>query len=111
MMNIGKLDKKISLQKCTPSYNETGQQIENWDEVKEVWAAHNPISDGEKWGSGEVKAFVTDRFIVRFCAALALIDATWRVNYDNRVYDIAGVKPIGRKAGFELTATARAERG
>lgn len=108
-MQAGKMDRRIKLRKCTRALDAAGQQIENWTDFALVWAKVTPISDGEKFGAGEVKAYATHRFQIRYASQIADIDPTWRIELDNKIYDISGCKEIGRREGWELTATARGE--
>lgn len=108
-MFAGKLDRRIKLQKNVLALDDYGNQIDNWSEYINVWANVKPISDGERFGGGEVKAYATHRFQIRWHLMIADLSAVWRLEYDGRQYDISGVKELGRREGFEITATARAD--
>ena len=108
-MFAGRLDRRIKLQSSVRALDGVGQQVENWSDYITCWASVKPISDGERFGGGEIKAYATHRFQIRWHTMISGLDATWRVQYDGREYEISGVKELGRREGFEITATARAD--
>lgn len=73
------------------------------------WASAKPVSDGERMNNGQPLATQMYRFQILWDTAMADMDPTWRVTHDGRVYDVTGVKEIGRREGIEITATARAD--
>lgn len=105
-MEAGKLDRRITIERFTATTDEVGGETQAWTGVAEVWAAVEPISDGERWRAAEVAASVTTRFRIRWGQGVTVED---RIGYDGRTYDIVGVKEIGRREGQEITAAARAE--
>lgn len=106
-MRAEKMDRRIAIQRATAVRNEFGEDILTWATLAEVWAAVEPVSDGERWRAAEVAAHVTTRFRIRWGWDVTVQD---RVLYDGREYDIVGVKEIGRREGQELTASARGEQ-
>lgn len=110
MAGSGKYDRRIVLQRATTAEDAAGQPIETFSLLKEVWAKHRAISDGERLQGGGVMSSVNARFLIRWSEAIRDLDTRDRVIYDGRTYDIAGVKEIGRKKEFEITAAARTER-
>lgn len=75
-----------------------------------VWASKSDISDGERWRAGAVAANITTRFSVRYSGFAATITPVDRLTCEGREYDISGVKEIGRREGFEITAAARSDQ-
>ena len=69
-----------------------------------VLAGKTPVSDGERFRSGEVASTMTDRFVVRYSALTASITGSDRLTCDGVTYGISGKKEIGRRVGFEITA-------
>jgi SPP1 family predicted phage head-tail adaptor len=74
-----------------------------------VWGSFSPISDGERWRAGEVAAHITGRFVVRYSEFSAGLTPADRLLCDGREYDISGIKEVGRREAFEITAAARAD--
>jgi head-tail adaptor len=73
-------------------------------------AEFQPQSDAEKQRSDELQATQAAWFRVRYDSQTATIDARDTLEFEGRVWQITGVKPLpGRREGFEITAVARAE--
>lgn len=105
-MEAGKLDRRISIERALVTIDAAGGEERDWYTHATVWAEVLPVSDGERWRAQEVAASVTTRFRIRWGAGVEVTD---RIAYDGRVYEIVGVKEIGRREGQEITAAARAE--
>jgi len=69
-----------------------------------VWASKTPVSDAEKFRADSVMRDMTDRFVVRYSSLTAGLQTSDRLVCDGVTYGIAGVKEIGRREGFEITA-------
>lgn len=110
MPESGKLDRRIVIQRATLVRNAFGEQIETWGTLKEVWAGVRPVSDGERMRAREVAAEITTRFVVRYSAQLSDLSPKDRVLYQGRVFDIIGLKELGRREGWEISANARADQ-
>lgn len=67
------------------------------------------ISDGEKAVAGTIYAEVSARFVVRSSAFSRDITAKDRLVEGGRVFEIIGIKEIGRLDRLEITAIARAD--
>lgn len=89
--------------------NAFGEQLEQWTPIDTVWAHVAPVSDGERWRAGETLASKLLRFTIRYSAAASAMDPRDQFTYDGRVYDIQGIKELGRREFLEITAAARAE--
>jgi SPP1 family predicted phage head-tail adaptor len=106
----GSLDRRITIQRVTTAPNEFNEPIETWRDLVTVFASKQDISDAERWSAGAIGAEITTRFQIRYSSQLAALDNRDRVIFDGRVFDIAGVKEIGRRKGLEITAAAKSER-
>jgi SPP1 family predicted phage head-tail adaptor len=105
-MEAGRLDRRISIDRALVTTDGAGGEVHDWYTHKSVWAEVLPISDGERWKAAEVAASVTTRFRIRWGADVLVTD---RITHEGDVYEIVGVKEIGRREGQEITASARAE--
>lgn len=84
--------------------------VETWaDYGSPVWAAKIEISDGERWRAGAVDASVTTRFRIRWSSFSAELTPKDRLSCEGRVFNITGIKELGRRDGLEITAAARAD--
>lgn len=110
MIDGVKLDRKISLLRASRVQDSgTGEEIETWSILANVWAGKKDVSDGERMRASEVSAEISTRFVIRWDSAWADINAKDRIQYETRVFDIFSVKEIGRRQGLEITGTARAD--
>jgi SPP1 family predicted phage head-tail adaptor len=108
-MKAGKLDRRITFMRASMARNSFNEEVASWTPLATVWAAADPVSDGERLRAGETLASIKYRFTVRHSTVTATVDPRDRITYDGRTFDVNGVKPIGRREGYEITATARAE--
>ena len=107
----GARDRLITLQQKTYTLDGFGGEIVTWVTIGQRWASSLPVNDSEAFRNSEATATITHRFQILWDATAALVDPTYRLLFDNRTYDIAAVKEIGRRDGIEISATARAENG
>ncbi|MGR3452882.1 phage head closure protein [Pseudooceanicola sp.] len=106
----GKLDRRITLERGTVSDDGFNDAIgEPWSVLAEVWAQSMPLSDGERWRAGSIGATATHRFRIRYSSQVADLNPKDRLVFEGRVYDISGVKELGRRTGLEVTASARVD--
>lgn len=108
-MKAGHLDSRITILRASMARNSFNEEVASWTPLAEVWAGAVPVSDGERLRAGETLASIKYRFTVRHSTMIATVDARDRITYDGRTFDVNGVKPLGRREGYEITATARAE--
>ena len=109
-MDAGRLDRKIALRRVSYATVEgMTEPVETWATFATVWANVMPVSDGERLRSGETLAQMQSRFTIRYSSVVASLDPRDRLQYNGRDYDINGLKELGRREFFEITATARAE--
>lgn len=108
-MEPGKLDRRILLQRYGISYNADNEPIEGFTDLATVWASVQYASDGEKARAGAVAATVSVRFQIRWSTAVSTVNPKDRVAYDGKVFDIVGVKELGRREGLEISAAAPAD--
>lgn len=109
MMKVGKLNRRISLQRYTIVTNRLNEQEQIWNVFAEVWASKQDISDSERIASQQIQATITTRFQIRYNALVSSLNAKDRVVFEGRIYDISAVKEIGRKEGIEISAVARTD--
>lgn len=108
-MLIGKLDRRITLKQQSNSLDEFGQKLDQWSDIVTIWANITPDKGGEKALSGEIRASDVNKFKIRYSSVIASISPTWRISYQGKEYEISQINEIGRKEGFEIIASARAE--
>lgn len=106
MMEAGKLDREIVVERLITTLDEFGGEVTTWSPLATVPAEVNPISDGERFRAGQIGAQVTHRFRIRWGIGVKPTD---RVLYDGLVFELHGVKEVGRREGQELTGQAEAD--
>ena len=109
-MDAGTFDQRIVIQRGAVTTNAFNEPISTFSTLITVWAMATPISDAERARANEIFALASYRFQIRFSAAVADLDVRDRVVWDNRTWDIVGVKAVGRNDRLEITGAARAER-
>ncbi|GGH24448.1 phage head-tail adaptor, putative, SPP1 family [Cribrihabitans marinus] len=106
-MAAGKLDRRITLQRATVTDDGFSSDGEiSWSDIATVWASATPVRDAEKIAAGQVLATIMYRFEIRFSSTVADLGPADRVIFDGKDFNILGVKPLGRREGFEITAAA-----
>jgi SPP1 family predicted phage head-tail adaptor len=109
MLNAGKLDRRITLERYGISYNSDNEPIEGYTAIATVWASWRRASAREQLAAAEIQATVTDVFIVRWSTTTATATPMDRLLYNGRTYNIAEATEIGRREGMMLRGSARAE--
>lgn len=105
-MRAGRLDRRVQFLRSVAV--DDGYQLRPGEFVShggQVWAAFKPVSDGERFRAGSIGADVTARFTVRHSSFTAGITTADRLVCEGRTYAIGGIKEIGRREGFEITAS------
>jgi SPP1 family predicted phage head-tail adaptor len=85
----GSLRHRVTLQQPVQSRNETtGEAIDVWVAVDEVWAAVEPLSAREFIQSAALQAEVVARITIRYRSDLL---PTWRIVHGDKTYSIEGI--------------------
>jgi head-tail adaptor len=105
---------RIEVQRQVTEKNALNEDVASWGIVASRLAERLDVSDGERVRAAEVGAVITSRFRVLRDATLRTVTPRDRIVIrdaiaGDRIYDIVGIKEVGR-AGFEITAAARADR-
>jgi SPP1 family predicted phage head-tail adaptor len=103
-MNLGKMDRRITLEQNTATQDTTGEMVPVWSEVGTRWARVEYKQGGESFQANEQVAVQRIDFTIRHERGLS---ARLRVRYEDQVYDIDAVAEIGRRHGLKLSAYTR----
>ena len=103
-MNIGRLDKRIEIQKRSVSTDEWNHSVITYATEQTVWAPVN-FRAGRETQTAEQRVNV-DRvfFTIRQYSGINVMD---RVKYAGNYYDIESIETIGRGRGHRLITTKR----
>ncbi len=90
-MDIGQLNKRITIQKFTTTENDMGDSISEWADYKTLWASVSNLHGREFWQAQQVSSENTVKFTIRYCKD---IDTTMRISFNGKVYDIKFIDNI-----------------
>lgn len=99
-MRIGRLDRRITIQRRELATDSFGADVGAWVDVVTTWAGYEPISGAEQFAADQRYAAQLVRFTIRHRAG---IEARMRVVYDGQVWDIQDVAERGRRSALLLT--------
>lgn len=109
MLPAGKRDRRLKLQRAHTQKNSLNEDVHTWVTLATVWAEKLDVSDGERVQAAEVGANLTTRFRILYSSTVADLNPRDRCVLGTLVFDIVGVKELGRREGLEITANARTD--
>ncbi len=83
--DIGELNKRIEIQKNTPTLNAGGHRVDSWATVKKVWAKMRDVSGREFFSAAATQSENVTTFTIRCTEGL---DSGMRIKYKDRLFDI-----------------------
>lgn len=95
-MDIGRLDKRITIQRRSNTLDAYGQQVNQWTDIATVWANVKPIGGREKLRSMVVESLLSHTVMVRYSALLmppTLADG-WRIVYGTRIFNVTAAMDL-----------------
>lgn len=110
-LRASKLDRQITIQRATiakDSFN--NDVVTGWNNLITVRAAKQDVRDGERISAMQVGADISTRFQVRWNSVIATVNPKDQLIFEGRVYEIVGVKELGRRVGREISAVTRIDR-
>lgn len=106
MIGAGQLDRRVTLVSVSATNAGTGY-TETTTTLGKVWASRRDVSDAEKATAGTVEGTVRARFIVRSSSLTRGLKPKDRLTEGGKVFQIIGIKEVGRRDVLEITAEAR----
>ncbi len=104
-MRAGKLRHRVTIQsKQHVQDPDTGEMLNDWQDVATTWASIEPLSVRDFIASGAEQSKVSTRIVMRYRD----IDSTMRVVYRGKIYNIEGILPDA-KSGREYVTLAVSE--
>jgi len=107
-MDIGKLDKRITLQSRSTTTDIYGQPLNLWSDVATLWANIKYVGGREKLRSGVVDINIDVTIAVRYAEQISNVKETdgWRVVYvareGTRYFSIVGSRDIEEERRFMI---------
>lgn len=99
MINIGKMDRRINIERPTETVKPSGSVVKEWNSVATVWAEVLQQTSTEFFtGFGEAETG-TMIFRVRYRPGITTAD---RVTFDGKSYGLKEIKEFGRQDALEL---------
>jgi SPP1 family predicted phage head-tail adaptor len=89
-MDIGRLNKRITIESQAVTFDAVGQQVESWSTFATVWANIKHNSGAETIKSDSITSTVKASFRIRYKSG---IDAGMRIKYQTSLYRIMAVLP------------------
>lgn len=116
-MKLGKLDRRISIQRKTDTRDAHGQPIPTWEQIgRQRWAGYSPTSGSERFVSDQFISRQQTEFQVQWASDLASLSPLDRVVFpystepaDADIYEIMAVHEIGRREGLRIMTARRSE--
>jgi SPP1 family predicted phage head-tail adaptor len=106
MIKAGSLDRLITIQRATIVENDLGEHINIWSDLHSINASIQYFRDIERWAASQISAESMARFVIRWGFFVKVTD---RIIFEEKIWDIIGVKEIGRREGQELTAATSSD--
>ena len=88
VMNIGKLNKRITFMKLQDKKDALGQSKKVLSEYKTVWASLYPVRGSEYYEIQKIQSKVTHKCYIRYCDG---IDTHCFIKYKDNTYSIQSV--------------------
>lgn len=99
MINAGKMDRRITIERQTETVKPSGDVVKAWSTVAVVWAEVLQQTASEfftGFGEAETGSII---FRVRFHPGVTTAD---RISYNGNAYGLKEIKEIGRYEALEL---------
>lgn len=96
-LDVGKLDKRMGVEYVVRSEDSSGDAIETWMHLRDVWASLEPVSVRDFIASRSEQSEVTARIQIRYCDD---ITPSMRFTHRGKVYNIVGILP-DKDSGLE----------
>lgn len=95
-MEIGRLNRRISLQQRSGTLDAYGQQLTTWSTIATVWANIKPKGGKERERSMVVESELMHNVTIRYNASFmppTTVDA-WRILYGTRIFNIVAAYDV-----------------
>ena len=90
-VNIGDLNKRITIQNFTTIINDSGFEVNSWEPFKTVWASANNLSGREYFAAQAVQAENTLKFLIRYTKG---ISTDMRILFEEKFYNITFIDDV-----------------
>lgn len=103
-MNIGRMDRKVVVEKRDTNVDTFGQHIETWRERFKAWGMKRDDFANERVEAGQVVEVTRTTWTMRYDKRLKHTD---RIVYGSEHYYVLGIVELGRKEGMKVLTEKR----
>jgi SPP1 family predicted phage head-tail adaptor len=104
MTGSGSLNRRVTFQRATVTFDSYGGEVETWATLASVYTHRRDASAGESYKAQEVGGQLSIRFTIRYSSLVADLNPRDRALYDGAVYNITGVRETQRNRWMEVDA-------
>lgn len=103
------MDRRIDIIRALVSQNAFGEEIPTWETLVTVWAEMKPMTGSERYVENQFQGVTNSTFRIRWSDAVKTMTVEDKIIFDNRLFDVLGVREISRREGLEIDAFSRGE--
>lgn len=103
-MNAGQMDRQIVLQTYSTTTDDWNHPVKTWADLATVWASKVDKRETERNELNQTVALTSTTWTIRYRSD---IDTTARIKYGTKIYEIRGIKELGRREGLQITTELR----
>lgn len=104
MDKIGRLDKRVTIQRRSATLDGYGQELDSWTTIAQVWAQVKPLGGRERMRTVAmvVESILTHTVTVRYSDTLMppLEADAWRILYGSRILNISTSRDVEEDRRF-----------
>lgn len=104
-MNIGRLDRQITIQTATQTTDAWNHPTDTWSTLATVWATRTDRRSAEVVETAQVTGLTTTDWTIRYLSGVTH-DARI-IGDDGHTYEIRGIQEIGRREGLRIITEIR----
>ena len=98
------LNRRITIQEKTVTYNSYNEPIETWIDLKTVWAGIINTGGGEFYAAQKLYASTEVVFRIRYQNSISVEN---RINYDGTIHEILAINDVdGAHVEYQIAAKA-----
>lgn len=84
-MDIGRLKHRITFQELSRRKNEYGELVDEWLDIKTVWAEIKPVSGNQFFAAKQISSEISHNVYIRYRDEL---NPSMRIKFKERVFEI-----------------------
>lgn len=90
-----KLNKRITIQKCSVVADVIGNRVQKWEDYYTCWAYVNNLSGKEYWAAAQNNAQHSLYFLIRYSSKVADLNSEqYRVKFRGQIYNLTFIDNV-----------------